>query len=238
MLAPSNSSTPFVLSPPHPHPLSSTLLSSYHRTVRGLRVRGDNLNSAPPPPLRLRGRAGRGRLPPGQTPLPRPDGRRNHLVPGTQQGAYAPPPPSNWPRRTTATTVIPQCPVPAAFWPLLEASVLLSLHRLGRWPHLSWLPLHRPYGGPPLQLSHSSHGSGLGRYVDGTPPGPPIPGRASTVQWPAPIADRFRLLSFITFIPAVGSLLPGHQRDHIILISPFTPLHLTCGLGVISPLRN
>ena len=50
-----------------------------------------------------------------------------------------------------------------------------------------------------------------------------------------PTADRFWLLSFITFIPAAGLLLPGLQRDHII-ISPFTPLHLTRGPGVVSPL--
>ena len=50
-------------------------------------------------------------------------------------------------------------------------------------------------------------------YVDGTPPGRSIPGRAQTVQRPAHAADRFRLLSFITFIPPrswrVGRLLPG-----------------------------
>ena len=44
--------------------------------------------------------------------------------------------------------------------------------------------------------------------------------------------------SFITFIPAVGRLFLGHQQDHIILFSPFTPLHLTRSPGVISPSAN
>ena len=95
----------------------------------------------------------------------------------------------------------------------------------------------RPHGGPLLQLSHSSHGSGHGGYVDCTPPGSPIPDRAPTVKLPAPIADHLRLLSFITLIPAAGRLLPGYQWDSIILNSCFTPLHLICGPGVISPLR-
>ena len=36
------------------------------------------------------------------------------------------------------------------------------------------------------------------------------------------------------FIPEVGRLLSGLQRGHIILISPFTPLHFTRGPRVIS----
>ena len=45
------------------------------------------------------------------------------------------------------------------------------------------------------------------------------------------------LLSFIAFISAVSHLLFDLQRDHIILISPFTPLHFIRGPGLISPLR-
>ena len=74
-----------------------------------------------------------------------------------------------------------QRPLPAPFRPLLEASVLPPFRRLGRWPHLSRLPLHRPHGGPSLQLFHSSHGSGPGGYVVDTSPGLPIPGRAPSV---------------------------------------------------------
>ena len=108
-------------------------------------------------------------------------------------------------------------PSPSSVPAIPEASVLPSLCRLGRWPHLSQLTLHQPHGGPP---PNPSHGSGPGRYVDGTPPGCPIPGRAPTLQRPAPTADRFWLLPFLALIPAVGRLLPGHQRDHIIFISP------------------
>ena len=84
---------------------------------------------------------------------------------------WRPPPPSNWPSRTTATMVIPQRPLPAPFRPLLVTQELPSLSRLGQWPHLSQLPLHRPHSCLPLQLSHPSHGSGPGGYVDSNPPG-------------------------------------------------------------------
>ena len=155
---------------PDPRPLRAVLQASYHRTLRGQRVRGDDPNALPP---HLQGRAGKGHLPPD---------RGDHSVSGAQQGAYTPPPLfSNWPGWTTATTVIPQRPLPAPFRPLFQASSLPPLHRLGRWPHLYRLPLHQPHGCPPLQLSHTSHGSGPGGYVDGTPPGRPIPGRASSV---------------------------------------------------------
>ena len=68
----------------------------------------------------------------------------------------------------------------------------------------------------PLQVS---------QFMAGLPP----------VQRPAPIAGRLCLLPSLTLIPAVGRLFPDHQRDHIILTSPFTALHLTCGPGVASP---
>ena len=50
-------------------------------------------------------------------------------------------------------------------------------------------PLPTPQGYPPgIIPPHSSHGPGHRRYVDGTPLGHPIPGRAPPVQQPAPIA--------------------------------------------------
>ena len=58
---------------------------------------------------------------------PRLDDRGDHPVPGTQQGTYGHSP-SNWPSRITASTVIPQCPLPAPFHPLLKAPVLLSFY--------------------------------------------------------------------------------------------------------------
>ena len=91
------------------------------------------------------GRAGRGQMPPS-----RPDDRGDYPDPGAQQGVYGYPA-SNWPSRTTATslprTIQPTTAILAPFQPLLKASVLPSLRRLGRWPHLA---LHRPHGGPPL----------------------------------------------------------------------------------------
>ena len=69
-------------------------------------------------------------------------------------------------------------------------------------------------------------------YVDCTPPGCSIPGRAPTVWWSASTADRLWLLSLLTLIPAVGRLLLGLQRVHII-----TPLIFTCCPELISPLR-
>ena len=202
--------------PPRPTPSAHSGLPSRPHTTASSGAWESEVTTLTAPP-HLRGCPGRGRLPPGQTPPSRLDDRGNHPVPGAQQGAYGSLH-SNWPSWTTATMVIPQGPLPASFRPLLEVSVLPSLRRLGRRPHLSRLPLHQTCGGPPLQLSHSSHGSAPGLYVDGTPSGRSIPGRAPTVLQHAPTANRFRLLSFITFILTVGHLLPGHQQNHIILI--------------------
>ena len=164
-----------VTSPPTPAPTPrATLQASYHRSLRGLRVRGDDPNS------HLRGHAGRGRLAPGQTLPPRPDDRGDHPIAGTQQGSQGHPS-SNCPSRSTATAIIPERPLTAPFRPFLTAHVLPSLRKLGRQPHLPRLPLHRPQDVPPLKLSHSSHGPSHGRFVDGTHPGSSIPGRASTV---------------------------------------------------------
>ena len=89
------------------------------------------------------------------------------------------------------------------------------------------LPLHRPQGGPSLQLPYPSKILGTRGYVGGTLPGSSIPGRAPTVQRSAPTADRLRLLSLLTLIPAVGHLCL--KWVHIIFISPFTPSHFTRG---------
>ena len=154
----------------------ATLQASYHRTLR-VRVGDPN---APYP--HLRGRAGRGRLPPSQTPPPRPDDRGDHPVRGAQQGAYG---------QSTSLAV----PLIPRIWP-----------RGDMWT-------------APLQVA---------QFLAGLPQFSDLP----------PTTHRFRFLSFRTFIPAVDSLLPGPQRDHIIHISSFTPLHLTRGPGVTSPSAN
>ena len=46
--------------------------------------------------------------------------------------------------------------------------------------------IRRPTSSTVPLISESSHGSGPGGYLDGTPPGRPIPGRAPTVQQPCP----------------------------------------------------
>ena len=147
--------------------------------------------------------ARRGCTPLGQIPPPRPDDKGDCPVSEAQQGAYgsASHRTSNWPSRTTATSVIPQCPLAATFHPLLKVPVLPSFRSVGWWPHLPWLPLHRPHGGPPLRpkLSLGFHRSGPWRYVDGTPPGISIPGRASTVQRSASTADWFDSFPFDSF---------------------------------------
>ena len=58
-LQPLHPSHLIVTSPPNPCPFRATLQASYHHTLRGLRVRGDDHNAPP----HLRGCAGRGRLP-------------------------------------------------------------------------------------------------------------------------------------------------------------------------------
>ena len=71
-------------------------------------------------------------------------------------------PPSNRPSTKTTAQVLPKCAFPALIRLLLEVPVLPSLRRLGRWLHMPSLPCHRPHGIPPLQLSHTSNGSGPG----------------------------------------------------------------------------
>ena len=159
MLAPFHPLHPRHL-PPRPPPSAHSGLPSRPHTTASSGAWESEVTTLTASP-HLRGCPGRGRLPPGQTPPSRLDDRGNHPVPGAQQGAYGSLH-SNWPSWTTATMVIPQRPLPASFRPLLEVSVLPSLRRLGRRPHLSRLPLHQTCGGPPLQLSHSSHGSALG----------------------------------------------------------------------------
>ena len=95
----------------------------------------------------------------------------------------------------------------------------------------------RPHGGPPLQLFHTSNGSGIGGYVGGTPLGSPIAGGLPGVCRSAPTADRLRLPSSLTFIPAVGPLPlaapegPLHLHRPLLLIS----YHLIRGAEVVLP---
>ena len=88
-LQPKHPSHLIVTSPPDPRLLRATLQTSYHRILRGLRVRGDDPNA---PPLIFGGM-----LEEGAYLLARGD----HPVSGSQQGAYGHSP-SNWPSRTTA----------------------------------------------------------------------------------------------------------------------------------------
>ena len=114
--------------------------------------------------------------------------------------------PSNRPSRTTAAPVLPKHPFPATIWLLFNAPVLPPLHRLGQWPHLPQLPLHRPQGSPSLQLFYTSYRPGPQRYVGGTVA--PI----QIAQFLAGILPQFRDLP--------------HEMDfsgvHFIFISPFT----------------
>ena len=222
MPAPSNPFTP-VTSPPDPRPLMTTLQASYHRTLRGLRVRGDDPNAPPSP--HLRGRAGRGRLSLGQTLPPRPDDGGDHPVSGTQQGAPGSPTPPIDPAEQ-----------------LLPRSLRTDLSQL-RSGHCSRLQAYRHSVGwaddptcpdcrstdhtVALLFSYPTHLTDLtpgdmwtaplqvAQLMAGLPPPPSVA---------CPTAGRLWLLPSLTLIPAVGRLIPDHQRDHIILTSPFTPI--------------
>ena len=81
MPEPSNPHTP-VTSPLAPRPLRATLQASYHRTPRGLRVRGDNPNA--PPPLIFGGVLEEGAYPLAKCLHPGPDDRGDHPPPPLQ----------------------------------------------------------------------------------------------------------------------------------------------------------
>ena len=119
----------------------------------------------------------------------------------------------------------------------------VTLYRLGRWPHLPRLPLHRPQKKLLFQKKARWHTSLAVPIIPRT-----WPRRICGLQFlaglpqfsdlPSLQIDFEYLLSFINFIPVVGLLLPGHQRDHIILISPFTSTSSHRCSGVVSPSAN
>ena len=179
-------------------------------------------------------------LPLGQMPPPRPDDRGDHPVPGAQQNACGHPPPlqidpaeqllarsyrsalsqlrsGHCSRLQSYSHSVgldddPTCPItapPTTQWPISLAVPLIPLI----WPR-------RICGRHPFRSLNS--------WQDY---------HSSAVRGGQFLADWFWVLFFITFIPAVGRLLPGQQRDHIFIL-PFTPLHLTRDPGVISPSAN
>ena len=109
--------------------LRDILQASYHRTLQGLRVRGDDPNSRLPPLIFW------GVLKEGAYLLAR---RLLRSRIGETIRSQAP-----------NKMLLPPPPPPIDL-PLFQASSLPPLCRLGRWPHLSRLPLHRPHAGPSL----------------------------------------------------------------------------------------
>ena len=199
-----------------PPPLSATLHASYRRALRGLRVIGDDPNASP---LIFGGDLEEGTYTLARLLL------RSRMFEEIVQ-SQAPnkvlramvPSPSNRPSRTTAAPVLPKCLLPAPIRRLLEAPVLPSFRRPGRRPCISRMPCRLPHGGSPLQLPHTSHGSGTGGHVGGTPPGSSILGGALTI---CRSAARLQFLLPQPSFPSVAFPTLAFRRDHFILTSPF-----------------
>ena len=214
MLAPFNPCTAVTSSlPPLPisAPLRTTLQALFHRIPRGLRVRVVNLNA--PPDLSSLVVSWRSYIPRREVS----NETRwlgDHPVSGTQQGVLGCPPRSG-PSPNSCCLSFIDVPSPTSALDTARSSCP-SL----QWPHMPRLPCHWPNSGPPLLLSYTSHRSGHGGYVDGTPPGSPIPGRPSAVLKPAQFTGQLRLPPLLNFISARVPLLLQPWRGHFIFHPP------------------